>query len=132
MKCPDPRYQGRPRYLKGTASKRFTDGGDVYRQWLRKECFEGRGQLIPRDAEETKRLQRFKVRVKDLKINVTVGKLCLPNYKLGMHIRALDEWTIQCDVCQCKFHCRDVTRVEAIEKHVFSKDHIRLLAADKG
>ena len=122
------RYQGRPRCLKGTTSNRLTDGGDVYRQWLRKECFEVRGLLIPRDTEQTKRLLRFKARVRDLTMNVTVGKLCMANYNAGMHILAVDEWTAPCDLCRCKFHCREVMRVEAVEKHVFGKDHMKLLA----
>ena len=73
--------------------------------WLRKECFEGRGHLIPRDAEETKRPQGFKARVKELKMNVTVGKLCVTQYNPGMHIKALDEGTVHCYLCGCKFHC---------------------------
>ena len=128
----DPRYHGRPRFLKGTASNRVTDGGDIYRQWLKKECFEGRGSFIPRDAEETKRLQKFKARVRDLTLNVALGKLRIAQYKAGMHVKALDEWTVHCGLCDCKFHCREVMRVGAVEKHVFSKQHIKLLAADTG
>ena len=97
----DPRYHSRPRFLKGTASNRVTDGGDIYRQWLKKECFEGRGSFIPRDAEETKRLQKFKARVRDLTLNVALGKLCIAQYKTGMHVKALDEWTVRCDLCDC-------------------------------
>ena len=65
-------------------------------------------------------------------MNVTVGKLCVTQYNPEMHIKALDEWTVHCYLCGCKFHCREVMRVEAVEKHVFSKEHIRLLAVDRG
>ena len=99
---------------------------------MRKECFEGRGLLIPRDAEETKRLKKFKARVSDLKMKVTVGKLCVASYNAGLHIKALHEWTIHCDLCGCNFHCREVMRLEAVEKHVFSKEHVKLLALEKG
>ena len=88
--------------------------------------------LIPRDAEETKRLKKFKARVSDLKMKVTVGKLCVASYNAGLHIKALDEWTIHCDLCECNFHCREVMRLEAVEKHVFSKEHVKLLALEKG
>lgn len=68
----DPRYHSRPRFPKGTESNGVTDGGDIYRQWLKKEYFEGRGPFIPQDAEETKRLQKFKARVRDLTLNVAL------------------------------------------------------------
>ena len=51
---------------------------------------------------------------------MALGKLCIAQYKAGMHVKVLDEWTVHCDLCDCKFHCREVMRVGAVEKHVFS------------
>lgn len=93
---------------------------------------EGRGSFIPRDAEETKRLQKFKARVRDLTLNVALGKLCITQYRAGMYVKALDEWTVHCDLCDCEFHCREVMRGRTVEKHVLSKQHINLLATDRG
>lgn len=50
----------------------------------------------------------------------------------GLHIKALDEWTIHCNLCGCNFHCREVLRLEAVEKNVLSKEHVKLLALEKG
>ena len=75
---------GRSRFLKhSTASNRVVDGGNIYRQWLKKECFEGRGSFIPRDAEETKQLQKFKARIKELTLNVALESFVLHRTRQG-------------------------------------------------
>ena len=93
---------------------------------------EGRGSFIPRDAEETKWLQKFKAHIRDLTLNVALGKLCIAQYRAGMYVKALEKWTVHCDLCDCEFHCREVMTVRTVEKHVLSKQHINLLATDRG
>ena len=53
------RYKNQPKFMVYVNKKRVTDGGQVYREWSKKECLEGPGKNIPRDTGEVRCLSRF-------------------------------------------------------------------------
>ena len=122
--------KNRPKFMAYVNKKRVTDGGQVYREWLKKECLEGRGKNIPHDTEEVRRLSRFQKRIAALELNMKVDTLVLNNYKYGNDIKVLDEWTINCEICNMKFNCREVLRTETAVQHAFGIDHVQNLAKD--
>ena len=127
------RYKHRPRFFKKLHGTFATDGGAEYRAWLKKECTEGRGNEIPRDPEEISRLNKFRKRVKEIKVNIHLSeKKVIEGYEAGKHFKAEDEWTIKCEVCKNLFHCREVMRVDAAISHVFSPSHMKILSQEEG
>ena len=72
--------------------------------WLKKEYTEGRGNEIPRDPEEISRLNKFRKRVKEIKVNIHLSeKKVIAGYEAGKHFKAEDEWTTKCEVCKNLF-----------------------------
>ena len=59
-----------------------------------------------------------------------IDSLVLNNYKYGNDIKVLDEWTINCEICNMKFNCREVLRIETSVQHAFGIDHVQNLAKD--
>ena len=127
------RYKHRPRFFEKLHGKFATDGGAEYRAWLKTECTEGRENEIPRDPEEISRLNKFRKRVKEIKVNIHLSeKKVIAGYEAGKHFKAEDEWTIKCEVCKNLFHCREVIRVDAAISHVFFPSHMKRLSQEEG
>ena len=124
------RYKNQPKFMAYVNKKRETDGGQVYREWLKKECLEGRGKNIPRDTGEVRRLSRSRKRIAALKLNMKVDSLVINNCKYGNDIKVLDKWTINCEIYNMKFNCREVLRIETAVQHEFGIDHVQNLAKD--